>query len=359
MPVTAQAILKQSARFFVGLGLAYAAVGLSSAVAVAQRAPGGAGRGAAAAPAVTIADVKIARMNERIAAVGSARARQQVTLTTRVAGVIAEVLFEGGQRVEADQPLVKLASEPEAIAVETAMAQRAQAADTVDRYKQLNEGTVTRVAVAQADTALKVADAALRRARDDLERMTIKAPFKGIMGLSNLQAGDYLAVGNPIAPIDDRETLLIEFTVPEAVAPSMKIGIPVRATLVTRSGEPYEGKIQAVGTRIDPVTRTLMVRAEIPNPELKLIPGSTFSTSVQLPGEDRPMVPALAIQWDRQGAFVWRITDKNTVERVNVAILARDADQVHVDAQLKAGDKVVFEGGSSLRAGQTVRQQGS
>ncbi len=359
MPVTAQAILKQSARFFVGLGLAYAAVGLSSAVAVAQRGPSGGGRGAAAAPAVTIADVKIARMNERIAAVGSARARQQVTLTTRVAGVIAEVLFEGGQRVEANQPLVKLASEPEAIAVETAMAQRAQAADTVDRYKLLNEGTVTRVAVAQADTALKVADAAVRRARDDLERMTIKAPFKGIMGLSNLQAGDYLAVGNPIAPIDDRETLLIEFTVPEAVAPSMKIGIPVRATLVTRSGEPYEGKIQAVGTRIDPVTRTLMVRAEIPNPELKLIPGSTFSTSVQLPGEDRPMVPALAIQWDRQGAFVWRITDKNTVERVNVAILARDADQVHVDAQLKAGDKVVFEGGSSLRAGQTVRQQGS
>ncbi len=120
MPVTAQAILKQSARFFVGLGLAYAAVGLSSAVAVAQRAPGGAGRGAAAAPAVTIADVKIARMNERIAAVGSARARQQVTLTTRVAGVIAEVLFEGGQLVEANQPLVKLNSEPEAIAVETA-----------------------------------------------------------------------------------------------------------------------------------------------------------------------------------------------------------------------------------------------
>jgi RND family efflux transporter MFP subunit len=359
MPVTAQAVLMHSARLIVGLGLAYAALGLGGSAAVAQRGPGGGGRGAAAAPAVTITDLKIARMNERIAAVGSARARQQVTLTTRVAGVIDKVLFEGGQLVEANQPLVKLNSEPEAIAVETAEAQRQQAADQVERYKQLNEGTVTRVAVAQADTALKVADAALRRARDDLDRMTIKAPFKGIMGLSNLQAGDYLAVGSPIAPIDDRETLLIEFTVPEAVAPSMKIGIPVRATLVTRSGEPYEGKVQAVGTRIDPVTRTLMVRAEIPNPDLKLIPGSTFSISVQLPGEDRPVVPALAIQWDRQGAFVWRLTDKNTVERVNVAILARDADQVHVDAELKAGDKVVFEGGSSLRAGQTVRQQGS
>ncbi len=323
-----------------------------------KRGPGGgAGRGANALTTVTSADVKLERINERVAAVGSARARAQVTLTTRVAGVIDKVLFEGGQIVEANAPLVELNAEPERIAVETAAAQRQEAADTVDRYKQLNEGTITRVAIAQADTALKVADAALRRAKDDLDKMTIKAPFRGIMGLSNLEAGDYLAVGNPIAPIDDRSTLLIEFTVPEAVAGAMKVGLPVRATMVTRSGEPYAGKLQAVGTRIDPLTRTLTVRAEIPNEDYKLIPGSTFSVSIQLPGDDRPVVPALAIQWDRQGAFVWRLTDKNAVERVNVAILAREGDRVNVDADLKSGDKVVVEGGSFLRAGQTVRLQ--
>jgi RND family efflux transporter MFP subunit len=298
-------------------------------------------------------------MNQRVAAVGSGRARQQVTLTTRVAGVIDKVMFEGGQLVEANQGLVQLNADTEAIAVETAQAQRAQAADTVARYKQLNEGTVTKVAVAEADTALKVADATLRKAKDELDRMTIKAPFKGIMGLSNLQAGDYLAVGNPIATIDDRTTILIEFTVPEAVASSMKVGLPVRANLITRSGEIIEGKIQAVGTRIDPVSRTLAVRAEIPNPDLKLIPGSTFSISVQLPGQDSPVVPALAIQWDKKGAFVWRVSDKNTVERVDAAILDRNGDRVYIDAQLKAGDKVVKEGGSSLRDGQTVRPQSS
>lgn len=310
-------------------------------------------------PSVTLADVKSQRMNERIAAVGSARARQQVTLTTRVAGVISEVLFQGGQLVERDQPLIKLNAEPEAIAVESAEAQRAQAADTVARYGQLNEGTVTKVARAEADTALKVADAALRRARDDLDRMTVKAPFKGIMGLSNLETGDYLAVGSPIATLDDRETLLIEFTVPEAVAMSMKVGLPVRANLITRTGEVINGTVEAVGTRIDPISRTLPLRAAIPNPELKLIPGSTFSISVQLPGEERPMVPALAIQWDRNGAFVWRIKPDNTVERVNVAILSRDADRVYVDAKLAAGDKIINEGGGYLRAGQAVRPQSS
>jgi len=311
------------------------------------------------APAVKLVDVKFEKMNERIAAVGSARARQQVTLTTRVAGVISEVLFEGGQLVEAGAPLIKLNSEPEAIAVETAIAQRAQAADTVERYKQLNEGVITKVARAEADTALKVADAALRRTRDDLDRMTIKAPFKGIMGLSNLQSGDYLAVGNGIATIDDRATLLIEFTVPEAVASSIKVDLPVRANLITRTGEVKNGHVQAVGTRIDPVSRTLPVRAEIPNPDLSLIPGSTFSVSVELAGVETPVVPALAIQWDREGAFIWRVKDDNKVERVNVAILSRNGDRVYVDAKLKAAEKIIHEGGAALRPGQDVRPQAS
>jgi RND family efflux transporter MFP subunit len=324
--------------------------GLGSFDAQAQRR-----KGADLVPAVTTADVKLEPVSERVAAVGSGRARQQVTLTTRVAGVISEVLFEGGQKVEAGAPLLKLNSEPEAIAVETAEAQRAQAADTVARYNQLNEAAVSRVARAEAETALKVADAALRRARDDLARMTITAPFTGIMGISSLQAGDYLAVGNPVATIDDRSTILIEFTVPEAVASSMKKEMPVRASLAARPGEVFNGKVQAVGTRIDPVSRTLTVRAEIPNPDFSLIPGSTFSVSVQLAGNASPVVPGLAIQWDRAGAYVWRLADNNTVERVDIAILARDADRVFVDAKLKAGDKVVNEGGGSLRPTQTVR----
>lgn len=336
--------------------MAFAVLCVGSMDAEAQRRGGGRNDGP---PAVTAVDVKIERINERVAAVGSGRARQQVTLTTRVAGVISKVLFEGGQIVEADQPLVQLNADPEAIAVETAAAQRAQAADTVERYKQLNEGTITRVAKAEADTALKVADAALRKAREDLDRMTIKAPYKGIMGLSNLQAGDYVGVGTPIATIDDRSTLLIEFTVPEAVASSIKVGLPVRSSLISRSGEIHNGTIQAVGTRIDPTSRTLLVRAEIPNPTYALIPGSTFSISIQLPGDEAPMVPALAIQWDREGAYVWRLNSENVVERVNVAIVGRNGDRVLVDAPLKAGDKVVHEGGSSLRAGQTVRPQSS
>src|SRR5690606_21634298 len=96
-------------------------------------------RGAATEAIVSVYDVKAEPVSERVAAVGSGRALAQVTLTTRVAGVISEVQFKGGDKVEKGQVLVKLASEPEAIAVETAEAQRAQAFDQVQRYNQLNE----------------------------------------------------------------------------------------------------------------------------------------------------------------------------------------------------------------------------
>ncbi|MGE0627003.1 MAG: efflux RND transporter periplasmic adaptor subunit [Hyphomicrobiaceae bacterium] len=308
---------------------------------------------------VTLSDVKLVPVRERIAAVGSGRARRQVTIATRYAGIVEKVLFKGGGMVEANQPLVQLHAETEKIAVETAEAQRAQAAAAVERLNQLSDGAVTRVARAEADTALKIADAALRRAREELNRMTIRAPFAGIIGLTSLQVGDYIAVGTQIASLDDRTSLLVEFTVPESVAPLIKPGLPIRASLVTRTGEVYEGQIDAVGTRIDPDTRTLAVRGEIPNPTLALIPGSTFSISVRLPGEEAPLVPGLAVQWDRQGAFVWRLTTGNTVERVGIAIISRNGDRVMVDAELKGGDKVIREGGDQLRSGQPVNPQGT
>lgn len=310
-------------------------------------------------PPVTVADVKIVPVNERIAAVGSGRARRQVTVATRYAGLVVKVLFEGGGMVKANQPLVQLHAETEQITVETAEAQRAQAADSVERLKQLSQGVVTRVARAEADTALKVADAALRRAREEVDRMTIRAPFAGIMGLTNLQVGDYIGAGTAIASLDDRTSLLVEFTVSESVAPQIKKGLPLRASLVTRSGEIHEGSIDAVGTRIDPDTRTLAVRGEIPNPTLVLIPGSTFSISISLVGQNAPQLPGLAIQWDRRGAFVRRLDANDTAERVDIAIISRNGDRVMVDAALKEGDKVVYEGGDQLRAGQTVQPQSS
>lgn len=320
--------------------------------------PGGARRGGRETPVTTVA-VEMERRGERVSAVGSARAIRSLTLAAQVSGVVQEIRFRPGEHVEAGEALVVLENEAERIAVAKAEAARDQTQSTVDRYERLaKSSTVSEVQLDQARTDLKVADADLAAARYALERRTIRAPFPGIMGLTTLTVGDYLATGGRIATVDDRSTLIVEFTVPEAAAPSVELGQSVRAALVSRPGEVHDGTVSAIDSRLDPASRTLSVEAEIPNAHGRLIPGSTFSVDLQTEGETAPAIPGLSIQWDRSGAYVWRVGPDLGVERVGVSILERGSSRVLVDAPLAADDVIVYEGADQVRPGQKVESVG-
>jgi RND family efflux transporter MFP subunit len=174
------------------------------------------------------------------------------------------------------------------------------------------------------------------------------------MGLTTLGKGDYLQQGAAVASIDDRTSLVVAFVVSERVAGAFTLGHDVRATTPALSGAVFRGKITAIDTRVDAASRTLRIEATIPNDQNRLIAGMTFSVEVQIPGEKLPVIPGLAIQWDRNGAFVWALADNNTVKRVGVTIRRRENDTVAVEAALKDGDQVVIEGTQGLREGASV-----
>ena len=117
---------------------------------------------------------------------------------------------------------------------------------------------------------------------------------------------------------------------------------------------PDEAMIDLIDTRIDAASRTLRVEATLPNEQGRLIAGMTFSVEVRIPGEKLPVIPGLAIQWDRSGAFVWALTADNTARRVGVTIRRRENDTVAVEADLKEGDRVVIEGMQTIREGAAV-----
>ncbi|ESR24587.1 efflux transporter, RND family, MFP subunit [Lutibaculum baratangense AMV1] len=308
---------------------------------------------------MTTAEIRLGQRSDRVSAVGSGRAVRSLTVAAQVGGIVGEVAFRPGQRVEAKDPLVVLENEAERISVDRAAAARDQAKATVDRYEVLaRTSAVSTAQLEQARTDLAVAEADLAAARHALEQRTIRAPFGGIMGLTTLTAGDYLATGASIATIDDRSTLVIEFTIPEAAAGSVELGQPVRAALVSRPGDVFAGTISAIDSRLDPTSRSLSVEAEVPNADGRLIPGSTFSVELRIEGGDAPAVPGLAIQWDRNGAYVWRLKPDRAVERVSIAILERGGSAVLVDAELSPGDLIVHEGGDQVRTGQTVAPVG-
>jgi RND family efflux transporter MFP subunit len=174
------------------------------------------------------------------------------------------------------------------------------------------------------------------------------------MGLTTLTKGGYLQQGAAIATIDDRSKLRLEFVVSERAAGFLQPGIEVRASTPALPGMVFRGELSAMDSRIDAASRTLRVEATLPNPDNRLLSGMTFSVSIELEGQELPTVPALAIRWDRGGAFVWRLTRERTVQRVAVAIRRRENNAVSVEADLKGEDQVVIEGSQNLSEGAAV-----
>jgi RND family efflux transporter MFP subunit len=322
-----------------------------------RRGRGRRGRGSREAR-VVVATVALRTIGNRVAAVGTGRARRSLTLTSDVSGVVRDILFKPGQIVKQGATLIRLDGEAQEIAARLAQVKVDDAAATVRRYETLQKtAAVSAVQLAQARTAYALARADLEAKEYELKRRTILAPFGGIMGLTALVKGEYLKEGAPIASIDDRTELVVEFVVSENFASFIKLDQDVRALTPALRGRVFNGKISALDSRIDTTSRTLKVEATVPNPENRLIPGMTFSISIRVEGNRLPAVPGLAIRWDRGGAFVWKLVSaagKTSVTRIGVIIRRRENDTVAVEGNLKEGDRVVVEGGQTLRPGASV-----
>jgi RND family efflux transporter MFP subunit len=183
------------------------------------------------------------------------------------------------------------------------------------------------------------------------------APFAGTVGLTAVETGDMVTATTEIVALDDRSRLRVEFRIPESAASKVALGQPVRATTPSRPGDVFEGVVSAVDSRVEIDSRTLVIQAEIDNAADILRPGMSFLVELRFPGDPHMEVPALSLQWDRDGAFVWRVVD-GKAERVPVTIIQRNSGTVLVAGGIAAGDVVVVEGVQRLRPGAAVALAG-
>jgi len=289
-----------------------------------------------------------------IEAVGTGRAAQAVELTPEAAGRVVEILFEPGERVEAGAPLVRLDAERERLAVELARVELEDARRQLDRFERIAPGgAVSESQVDTAEVAVASAEIALEQAQVALAERTVRAPFAGLVGIAEVDVGDRIDEDTEIASFDDVSSILVDFEVPEAFLAGVARGAELELLSWARRGERFTARVEAIASRIDPVARTVRVRARADNPERRLQPGMSFAVRLPLAGERFPSVPSIAVRWEREGAFVWRIDD-STAARVAVEVLKRSDAQVLVDGDLAAGDRVVVEGMQRLRPGRAV-----
>lgn len=322
-------------------------------VGIAAPAPAGLAGGKEGVPVV--AEPVVLGVDDIVVeAVGTGQARHAVTVYPAVAGEVTDVLFDAGDRIAKGAPLFRLDRDEEELAVRLARVELEDARQTLARYeKTAPAGAVSASEVDLSRTAVERAKLQLAQAEVALRHRTVRAPFDGVVGIAQVDPGDRVTPETVLGTIDDRSVLLVDFEVPEAYAGRVGLGREIRARTWTFADLEFVGKLSALGSRVDPVTRTLQVRARIPNDDDRLRPGMSFAVFIDLAGERYPSVPEIAVQWDRDGAYVWRV-GSGAAERVAVTIRKRSDGRVLIEGPLQSGELIAVEGVQRLRPGREV-----
>jgi len=295
--------------------------------------------------------------SDTLQALGTAQARESVTITAKLNETVSQVAFDSGERVRAGQVLVVLGSNAQRADIAEA---EAALRDADQQYRRGSElATQQLIARGQVDTLRANRDAARARvqsSRAALSDRVIVAPFAGVLGLRQVSVGALVSPGTQITTLDDLSTIKLDFTVPEGMLGALAPGQPVRATSEAWPGQAFDGRIAEIDTRVDPATRALRVRAELPNPDGKLRPGMLLEVGVVGPERQALLVPEIALVQVGDRTSVYRVKPDHSVEQVEVKVGTRTRGQAELLSGVRSGDRIVVDGTGKLRPGAKVAE---
>lgn len=318
----------------------------------------GQARGAGGPPAVVTTTVlKPLPWIDSIEALGTASARESINITAKVSETVAQVRFDSGQAVRAGDVLVTLSDGAQLAGLNEASADYRQAQKLFERQQSLAQRQL--IAASQLDVQRAARDAArarLDQVRAQLSDRVITAPFDGVLGLRQVSAGSLVTPGTVITTLDDISRIKLDFSVPERQLSALAVGQAVIATSDAFPDQKFRGAITSVGSRVDPMTRSLAARAEFDNADRKLRQGMLLEVDLQQASRQALQVPELSLQQVGQQAFVFVVGADDTVTQTPVRIGARRPGWVEILDGAKAGDRVVVEGVVKLKPGAKISE---
>ncbi len=303
---------------------------------------------------VLVEALELAQDRVVVRAVGTGDARKSAAIHPSVSGEVIAVKFKAGQRVRKGAVLVRLDDQHQKLAVRLTRVVLRKAKRDVARLEKLAaSGHASRARLDTTQTELESASVRHAQAEANLADRTIVAPFSGVIGLTEISTGDRVTDDTMIATLDDRSKILVDFNLPEDYAARVRLGNTVTVSPSTNPERRIEGTIFAMGSRIEPTSRSLRVRATIANPDETIRPGTSFNVELVFAGRTYPRVREIAVLWSRDGAYLWRAA-AGKAEKVFVKLVRRNRGRILIDGPLKPGDLVVVEGVQGLRAGQRL-----
>jgi membrane fusion protein (multidrug efflux system) len=348
----------------VGKSATEAVFGGDGGAAKAAPAPGG-GRGGGGggpgggAPTVLAVAAGVHTFTDGLEAIGTAQARESIVLTPKVADTIRRIRFESGDRVRAGQVLVEMSSVEQAADLAEVQSANQQAQEDLRRTQELfDRGFVAQARLDAVRASAEAATARLNAGSSRVSDRTIRAPFAGVVGLRLASPGQYVRPGDQIGTLDDTSEIKLDFTVTETQIARLQPGVELIARTAAYPDRTFTGVIANVDSRIDPSTRTVRVRAILPNSDATLRPGMLMTVNVRSNPRQALAIPEIAILDQIDGAYVYRVVTREgaqAVELVRIRTGQRSGGMAEVLEGLNAGDQVITEGVQSVRPGQPVQ----
>lgn len=338
-----------AARFAAGIALV-ALAGCGSKDEAARR--------QADAVPVTTQVVKASAWSDTLQALGTAKARESVTVTAKVSEIIETVHFESGQQVSAGTPLVTLRGQAQEAALLQAQATFLDADQLYKRQRELAAQQLVASSTLDTQRAIRdAADARVREMQSDIGDRRVRAPFAGVLGIRQVSAGSLVTPSTAITTLDDIERMHVDFQVPEAELASLSNGDKVTATSVAYPGRSFEGEVATIDTRVDPGTRAVTVRADFINADHALRPGMLLDVRMFRPERQALVIPEIAVVQVGRDSYVFRVKQDQSVERADIIAGGRRSGVVEIREGLAAGDRIVVDGTGKLRPGLKIQAE--
>ena len=307
---------------------------------------------------VIVKAVVIDRFVDRVEALGTLRANETVELTATVSEIVTAVHFEDGQRVETGSILVEMTNDEEHALIEEERSTVAEAKRQYDRLQPLvKRGAASISLLDQRRREYETAKARLRALESKLQDRLIIAPFSGVVGFRNISVGALIEPGDLITTMDDDSVMKLDFTVPSIHLASLETGLPIVSTSPAFVGRQFEGIVASINSRIDPVTRAIVVRAILPNPERMLKPGLLMQVALLKNPRDVLVIPEEALipsGRDNHVLVVDRSVQPAIAQRRQVTTGGRRPGEVEILGGLKSGEFVIVDGTLRAKPGKPV-----
>ena len=352
-------MLKRSVIFIVILLLVIAGLGVFKYLQI-QQAMAMMAAGAPPPDSVEVTPALRVQWQPWVSAVGTLTAREGISVSNEVEGIIEKIHIESGQTVMEGDLLFTLNDDVEQADLTNFKALKELAYTQFKRNESMwKKKTISASDYDNASSALKVAEAKVRQTQAMIAKKSIRAPFSGVLGIRHVSIGEYVPPGTSLISLQDNSVLYIDFAVPEKYLAQLTAGLKVGLSVSAYTDQTFVAEVLAIDAEVNEATRNISVRAQLVNQDSLLRSGMYADVNLMLnQSADRVVVPATAIVFSSFGNALF-VVEKNAegadiARRQAVTTGEQRGDQVAILSGLEGGELVVQAGVSKLRNNSAV-----